>query len=109
MPRLNLIYYSFIIIRVHTATRIRIWWGCPAGGTFPPGECLLALGFALLPVSYPGNVPNPIPGPLVNTGQPTLYVPHRVGPLKRVPRVPLFFLLIKEDYLHVFWHLGDFD
>ena len=28
------------------------WWGCPAGGRFPPGEYFLALGFALLPVSY---------------------------------------------------------
>ena len=36
----------------HTATRIRIWRGCPAGGRFPPGECFPALGFALLPVSY---------------------------------------------------------
>ena len=26
--------------------------GCPAGGRFPPGECFMALGFALLPVSY---------------------------------------------------------
>ena len=24
----------------------------PAGGRFPPGECFLALGFALPPVSY---------------------------------------------------------
>ena len=46
------IQYSkpFVCICKHTATRIRIWRGCPGGGRFPPGECFLALGFALLPV-----------------------------------------------------------
>ena len=44
----------FVCICKHAATRIRvrIWRGCPAGGRFPPGECFLALGFALPPVSY---------------------------------------------------------
>ena len=42
----------FDCICKHTAARIRILRGCPAGGRFPPGECFLALGFALLPVSY---------------------------------------------------------
>ena len=36
----------------HTATRIRIWWGCPAGGRLPHGKCFLALGFALQTVYY---------------------------------------------------------
>ena len=44
--------YVFVCICKHTATRIRIWQGCPAGGRFPPGECFPALGFALLPLSY---------------------------------------------------------
>ena len=42
----------FVCICKHTATRIRIWRGCPAGGRFPHGECFLALCFALPPVSY---------------------------------------------------------
>ena len=33
----------FDCICKHTAARIRILRGCPAGGRFPPGECFLAL------------------------------------------------------------------
>ena len=62
----------------HTHTHVA---GLPSWSRFPPGECFLVLGFALLPVSShcsPGNDPNPTPGPLmstplINTGQPTLY------------------------------------
>ena len=69
-------YGNIINICKHTATRIRI---C----RFPPGECFLALGFALLPMSYSlqsQQRPQPDPRtldeygtPLINTGQPTLY------------------------------------
>ena len=42
----------FVCICKHTATRIRICRGCPAGGRLPHGTCFPALGFALQPVSY---------------------------------------------------------
>ena len=45
------IKFSKPFVCKHIATRIRIWRGCPAGGRFPPGECFLALGFALSPVA----------------------------------------------------------
>ena len=53
----------FVCICKHTATRIRIWRGCPAGGRFPPGECFLVLGFALLPVSSLQSRQRPQPNP----------------------------------------------
>ena len=53
-----------LLLCKHTAARIRIWWGCPAGGRFPPGECFLALSFALSHVaSSLQSRQRPQPGP----------------------------------------------
>ena len=47
----------FVCICKHTATRMRVWRGCPAGRWLTHGECFLALGLAPQPVSLLTAVP----------------------------------------------------